>query len=256
LESGVGRYYYGLCDPCGNAVGEGIIFRARTLDLPECSYGSSWERVVQWEDVIDPGLGAITVAVNFTNRAVVDAYGTLMLPGLGAVPALRVNETNTYATFWPEIGLPLGIQHFHNLYWLAPGIGKAVIIISQASATGPPALTASPGRVLRVFEASGDDPLPITNFAAQLQGNQVFLSWDSMGPGARYVIAQANSSEFAGSPAETAPALAQGMIPSALSRLRMGPSKWVPFLTNDQNFVFINPGLSPTNRFFRVRRHR
>ncbi|MGE3312689.1 MAG: hypothetical protein AB7O66_22195 [Limisphaerales bacterium] len=246
LETGRGRLYHGLCDPCANPAGSGVVFEAPTLELPECTFGTSWERAVQWDDVLDPGLGAVEIAVVFTSKASVDAYGTLVLPLLGEVPALRVNETNTYTTFLKDFGIPLGSQYFHNLYWLVPGVGRAVHIVSKSSATAPPPLTDPPGRVLRVFEATPPviSVQPVENLAVQAEGSRLFLSWDSPTPGARFVIARGRGGSVIGT--QVAAELAEN--PLSLPWV----DRWEPILTNAQNFIFLNRSTNPIAEFFRV----
>ena len=85
--------------------------------------------------------------------AVVDAYGTLVLPGIGEVPALRVNEEHTYDTQDTTLGLPLGKQYFRNYYWLVKGVGLAVNIISKAdTASVPPDAFKTAATVSRVLK--------------------------------------------------------------------------------------------------------
>lgn len=229
-EPGAGRYYYGFCDPRGNAASPGIMFHERTLEIPECTYGTSWERTVAWDDVVDAGLGIpIEVAVEFVSRARVDAFGTLVLPVIGSVPALRVNETNTYATYWKDLGIPLGNQYFHNVYWLVPGLGRAVLVQSKASSSGPPSLNDAPAAVIRVFEGLAPTPAspqPVTNLvAAAIDGGRVRLSWDAAGDGVRYLVVR--------------PSGALG-------------SPWIPVATNEANSLLIDPAASGAPGFFRV----
>jgi len=134
-----GRLYYGFYDAVANAECPLKVFDAPTVDLPyRIQFGQSWSRTVDFADCIDAGFIVLDLAVHFISQAQVDAHGTLVLPGIGEVPALRVNEVNTYEITDLTLGLPIPTQHFRNYYWLVPGIGKAVHVISEGSATVPP----------------------------------------------------------------------------------------------------------------------
>lgn len=256
LEPGRGRWYHGLCDPCGNAAGRGVVFAAPTLELPDCGYGDAWERVVEWDDNLSTVLGDVAIAIQFTSRARVDAYGTLALPELGEVPALRVSETNTYRTFLKDFGIQIDTQYFHNLYWLAPGIGRAVHIVSKPATDGPPPPTNPPGNVLRVFDHSLK-PRPITNLSIQVVGPKLLLSWDSVGAGVRYVIARGNPVATTATVARTSEPIApMGRVgwaglgsdgsPQGLVRA------WEPILTNTQNLLLLDLPGDPGAAFYRV----
>ena len=263
LRDGVGRVYHGLCDPCSNPAMRGITFNEPTVELPECTYGSAWERTVQWDDVVDSGFGAVEVSVSFVARARVDAYGTLVLPNLGEVQALRVNETNVYTTLLKDFGLPLGDQYFHNVYWLVPGIGRAVHVVSQASGSEPPSLSDPPARVVRIFEASAQNPPPkasiepVTNLVVQAVGGKVLLSWDSVAADVRYVVARQVRMDV---PSACCPTIlgypsigvSPGVAPPGLIAPNGVPTQWVPFLTNKPNFVLLDMAVPPSAHFFRV----
>jgi hypothetical protein len=159
-----------------------LVFDVPTLDLREdITYETTWERSVDWRDVIDPGIFPIEVAVHFVSRATVDAYGSVILPEIGELEALRVNEVNIYSLTDLTLGLPLPDQAFRNYYWLVPGIGKAVHIISKPETSPPPENFATAKTVLRVFDSNCCLP-PLRESVRNLQiknmGRQVFLTWD------------------------------------------------------------------------------
>lgn len=188
---GGGRFYYGMRDDC-KAPQPDVVFDAPTIDLPEdIAYGQSWQREVDWQDTIDAGFIVLTVAIHFTNETVVDAYGTVVLPEIGDVPALRLNEVNTYVTTDLTFGIPIDTQIFRNYVWLVPGIGKAVHIISEPKTTTPPEDFATAKTVLRVFESNRYPPIEcqsVKNLQIRLKGREVFLSWDKDSAARRYRI--------------------------------------------------------------------
>jgi len=129
---------------------------------------------VDWNDCYNLGGFEVALAVHFTSQASVDAYGTVVLPRIGEVPALRVNEVNTYEVTDLDFGIFNSTSHFRNYYWLVRGIGKAVLIISAPSSTVPPPDFTAARTILRVFEAS---PRPVMNLRIRQQGAEATLDW-------------------------------------------------------------------------------
>lgn len=233
IDQEQGRRFFGLCAPGANSATPGAVFEPPTLQFTNCTYGTTWERSTSWTDTVNTVLGSFAVTIHFTARGEVDAYGTVILPRLGSLPALRVNETRTYRN---ELeGLPLGEQHFHNYYWLVPSIGKAVEIVSKASADAAPSVYSVAATVLRVFEGG---PRLVAGLRAQKQGDQVFLSWDSAGSDRKYLIATSSVP------------LTPSLMPPDSSDGRF--FHWAPWQTVSQNILFVPCPAYPTNTFFRV----
>lgn len=173
-----GRAYYGFVDTNSNPDMPIKVFNSPTIDLPDpIQFGQTWNRKVDYQDFAV----FITFAVHFTAQASVDAYGTLVLPGIGEVPALRVNEVHEYDYIDLTLGFLNYTNYFRDYYWLVPGVGKAVEIISIPSTSGPPPenLTTA-GNMSRVFEASGVQPAPypVTALCIRLQNGQAMLDWN------------------------------------------------------------------------------
>ncbi len=79
-----GRLYYGLDDPVNEPVSGLAVFNAPTIDFPcPLHFGQSWSRTVCWTQVVE---GVEILATEFSSQAVVDAYGTVILPIIGPVP--------------------------------------------------------------------------------------------------------------------------------------------------------------------------
>jgi hypothetical protein len=177
-----GRRYYGFFDAVANPAQPVTVFNAPTTDLPDrIGYGTNWNRTVDWLDLIDAGFFQLQVAVHFTSQAQADAYGTVVLPGIGEVPALRVNEVNTYEVTDLSLGIPLSTEYFRNYYWLVRGVGKAVHIISNGATTVPPANFTTAKTVLRVFAASnvtdGPSLRPVAALRIRAQPQMAILDW-------------------------------------------------------------------------------
>jgi hypothetical protein len=177
-----GRRYYGAFDPVANPSKPITLFDAPTTDFPDrIGYGTNWSRTVDWMGLVDYGIFESEVAVHFTSQAEVDAYGTVVLPGLGEVPALRINEVNSYERTDVWLGWPLDTQCFRSYYWLVRGVGQAVHIISNAELAVPPANFTTAKYLLRVFAASKvtDGPAlrPVAALRIRTRPGMAILDW-------------------------------------------------------------------------------
>jgi len=173
-----GRWYYGFQDTNSNPDCPVKIFAPPTLDLPDpIQFGQTWSRALDFMDCI----GFFNLFVHFTAEASVDAYGTVVLPGIGEVPALRVNEIHRY-DYRDDLGIFSYTAYYRNYYWLVPGIGKAVDIISEADLSAPPPANLTTARTLyRVFEASHlqAPPHPVADLRIRVQAGQAILDWQN-----------------------------------------------------------------------------
>lgn len=227
---GRGRLYFGFHDAVSRPANPVIAFRESTLDIPDLAPGSSWERTVTFEDSIDAGIAIVPVLIEFTSRASVDAWGSVVLPGLGELPAWRVNEVNTYVATDTALGFPLGTYHVRNYFWLVKGIGKAVHLMSKSSSTVPPEEFGQSAYLHRVFESSAiqspPEFVPVASLRAGRKGDEIFLSWDPNASATTYLV-------------QIAPALHPG-------------GSWSGLVTNRNTFLFdpIPPGAG--QRYYRV----
>ena len=187
-----GRDYFGFYDPISNALNPLKVFDSPTIDVPKTvAFNQTWQREVDFQDLLDAGFGQLTVLIHFTCQAAVDAYGTVVLPNIGELPALRVNELHTYELQDTTFGLPLGTQYVRNYYWLAKSIGQVVNIISNVDSSAPPADNfGNAATVLRVFESSSAPPTPhsVSNLVVSLKGSDIFLKWDREGSASAYRV--------------------------------------------------------------------
>jgi hypothetical protein len=186
-----GRVYYGFDDPIDQPVTPLADFETPTLEFPcPLQFGQSWSRTVDWNQVfLQVKLGS----THFTCQAVVDAYGTVILPTLGAVPALRVNEVDTYVTTVAGVSPQTNI--FREYYWLVRGIGLAAEVISQPQTSIPPANFTSASTTLRVFEASDPQDLlsPVVGLQFQLSNGTASFNWRAGTNGTSYRIETAGN---------------------------------------------------------------
>ncbi|MBX3745857.1 MAG: hypothetical protein KF833_11170 [Verrucomicrobiae bacterium] len=183
IVPGLGRSYFGFQAPDINPAQPVVVFDAPTVDIPaQVDYGQSWSRTVRWDDLIDAGVFVVRVKVTFTSESEVDAHGTVVLPEIGEVPALRVHELNTYTLQELDFGLPLPPQRFRNYYWLVPGIGRAVEIIAGGQEQVPPPGIGLARTLRRVFEASElsppDVPKSVSGLRIRVENDQALIQWD------------------------------------------------------------------------------
>jgi len=230
LAPGRGRLYFGFHDAVSKPANPVTAFRESTLDIPDLGPGSSWERAVTFEDSIDAGIAVVPVLIEFTSRATVDAWGSVVLPGLGEMPAWRVNEVNTYVATDTSLGFPLGKYYVRNYFWLVKGIGKAVHMISKSSSAVPPEDFGPSAYVHRVFESSAIPSVPTftpaTGLSAARKGDEIFLSWDRGTSNTTYVV-------------QVAPGLNSG-------------ESWSGLVTNRDTFLFDPIPRGAGQRFYRV----
>jgi hypothetical protein len=179
IVGGQGREYYGFVDTNSNPDAPVKAFSAPTVDLPgPVQFGLTWTRSVDFTDFAV----IIDFAVHFTAQAKVDAYGTVSLPGMGDWPALRVNEMHEYDYIDTSFGIANYTNYFRDYYWLVPGVGKAVEIISPGSNNGaPPANFTSAATLTRVFETGAVQPAaqPVSALRIHVQDGQVILDWSA-----------------------------------------------------------------------------
>jgi hypothetical protein len=171
ITASPGRRYFGFYNAAPPLPGA-VIFQASVVDIPgSISFGTNWSYT--W----DAYLGIEEVYLTAT--ATVDGYGTMVLPQIGEVSALRVNQLNCEQILFS--GFPFGTSYFREYYWLAPGIGKAVHVIS-VSGDSPPALDLTTAQeVRRVFEAGGitKPPAfgPVVGLRLRQQNTLAVLNW-------------------------------------------------------------------------------
>ena len=116
-DTNSGRVFYGMDVPTDQSITPWAAFNPPVVDIPSSvQYGQTWSGSLYW-------FANCTILVPLSNyysfTATADAYGTLVLPQLGEVPALRIHEVESYAIsdVWPPI--PLAIMT--NQYLLLAG---------------------------------------------------------------------------------------------------------------------------------------
>jgi hypothetical protein len=176
-----GRRYYGSYDVYANPETPLTKLKVPTTDLPTpISYGKSWTRTEDWPAQIEYWFLICDTTVHFTSQAQADAYGTIVLPSLGELPALRVNELHTWVVTNQTLGW-VTTHYIRNYYWLVRGVGKAVDILSEPDIEPPLADFTTARFILRVFAASkvtdASALRPVSGLRIRAQSGKAILGW-------------------------------------------------------------------------------
>ncbi len=200
---GVGRMNYGFYDPkIAGPLGfddPAGVFDPPLLDFPESmTLGSSWSVGTTFlNSMLDAPMKIL-----YTATAQVDAWGLVILPNLGFMDCIRVNELAewTYQIKFPEfdIGDPddsslgvtstgggdyttLATYYIRNYYWFAKDRGIVVQITSKEGATPPPNEFSTAAQFVRMFETNhprgSNRPFPVDDLSLTRGDDQILLTW-------------------------------------------------------------------------------
>jgi len=181
LDSANGLLLYGTYEPAGEGSNPAIPIAPPTSILPaSVHFGDSWTNAYGF-NVTDPYFGV--VPVSYTSTSVVDAYGTMSLPGIGCVPTLRIKQVEDYEEDIFGTDFP---QFDTNWMWLAPGIGIAVQAVSFSPDTYSTSAQTYTNSFSRVFLYPPLASTPAAQLA--LQPNVATLTWNSTIKASGYVV--------------------------------------------------------------------
>jgi hypothetical protein len=190
-----GRLCYGLDAPEDGPITEWSIFVPPTVDIPSTvQFGQTWSGSCYWFSAY---LQVIGISNYYSFSASVDAFGTLDLPAIGAVPALRVHEVDSYRV--TELSSPpllLDINTNQYYYWLVPGIGVAAQIQLLGNNVLQPVTLSYTNTVQRMFYASyytnTNSPPPAPPSTGDLfikdQSGSAVLTWSNLSNAVNYRI--------------------------------------------------------------------
>lgn len=192
-QIGVGRMDYGYYDeastgPLGMDDPAGV-FDPPLLDFPESiTLGSSWSAGTVWYNSL---LGS-PLRINYSSTATADAYGFVILPKLGFMECVRVNELveTTYEIQFPGSDpenpgagdfTPVGTYFVRNIYWLAKNNGIVAQMTSKQASTPPPDEFSTAAQFVRMFESNhpktSQEPQPVEDLSVTPGDKQILLSW-------------------------------------------------------------------------------
>lgn len=191
-----GRIYYGFDEPVPG-VWPVTTFFPPTIDIPATvQMGQIWARSLYWPTLYP---GTILVSNYLAVNATVDATGSLSLPQIGTVNALRVHEVHSYTITETGSPTPLDIHTNDCYYWLVPGLGVAVKVTLYGTNTVYQTDISCTNTVERMYFANyftnaniGGQPPTIppfqTNLQISLQGTSVILNWNAFTNNREYEI--------------------------------------------------------------------
>lgn len=188
-----GRLYYGFDAPVDDPVTPLAIFLQPTVDVPaSVQLGQTWNRTVDWYNVV---MGVYVVSNYFADSSTVDAYGILVLPSIGSVPALRVHEVHSYESYEVIQGSnpePVDVNTNQYYYWLVPGLGIAAQVYLLGNNVLYPQNLPYTNEVLRVFESSYFTNqmvmTPVSGLHIGIQNNSALLNWNPMTNASEYWV--------------------------------------------------------------------
>jgi hypothetical protein len=187
-----GRLDYGFYDPNFSPSQPENVFTNSLQDFPAAiHYGDTWQGSAVFSSIFsDSELGDFPELVTYSSQDKVDAYGVVILPGLGFLDCLRVHEVVEY-DFAIDLNdgngfQSIGSQALLNYYWLSPGHGIAVQINSTGTADGslpPDSLPGGAAAVIRMYQTNheqgtGTNSAPtIKNLTCTLGASGALLKW-------------------------------------------------------------------------------
>ena len=202
LKAGVGRYVYGFHDESIDEQNPAIPFSGRLLDFPAViQYDDEWKASTSYEYVTRSELLDFDspTKIVYESEMKVDAYGIIMLPGLGFHDCLRINEVVKNVAFvkipgviddWQE-----AITQFtRNYYWLSKDMGIVAQISSSPESVPPADEFSVAGALWRQFEnnhgKSTETAQPVEGLELSLDPNKnrILLSWKKAENTVEYLV--------------------------------------------------------------------
>jgi len=186
LDASNGLVFYGIYYPTSYEGVEPLPITPQVPVLPATVfYGQTWTTQYQFtiEDLL---FGDVPGLYQATNN--IDAYGTLQLPGLEPVPALRIAEVETYFEQDILFGGWDVFQQDTNWLWLAEGLGFAVQADSFAPNAVDPADQPYTNSFSREFVSPISKPAPKVTITLNAISNSVKLSWGALSNVDGYLI--------------------------------------------------------------------
>jgi len=182
-----GRVFYGLDTPLP-FVSPQVVFSTPCVDIPETvQFSQTWTTNFYW---LTTYAQLVAFSNNLSISAVVDGWGTLLLPQLGPVPTLRIHQTDCFSV--SQLGEPswlCDVQTNHYYYWLVPNLGVAAEVIILGVNTLTNVALPFTNTVRRVYFANYYTnnaygvvvyPSP-ANLSLQNAGQAMFLHWNGFG---------------------------------------------------------------------------
>lgn len=159
-----------------------VVFEPPVFLLPDpVQVGESWTNATALTNFIVEMPTLLDFVTYAASSNYADAYGTVILPQIGPVPAVRYIEWYTATN--ELFGIYLSSVAVTYYTWLVRGIGPAVVItVPEDLSVGIPATT---NTLARVFEFS---PRPAANLQIQTRNSSVTLNWNAASDTSGYEV--------------------------------------------------------------------
>ena len=243
IVQGKGRLNYGAYTDDTSLIQSIGAFDPPIVDFPEIiKYQDSWGTMTSFETVIslsDDELFGFEVPVKLdrSSNFRADAYGFVILPQLGFVEALRLNELVTYTIQMDLEGegsyQTVGTYFMRTLYWMAKDKGVVAQMTSKEESAAPADNFSIASQFVRTFELSHPiatkKPAPVTDLKAIMGSpgsGQLLLSWSKTINSSSYRV------EYTTNP--------------------LNPSGWLELGTTSSNFMLDAKINNNQQRFYRV----
>ncbi len=183
--SEAGRTLHGFHDPVTNPPSPVVKFTTPIIDYPTpMSFGDEWGAVASFDIEQLIGGSLLPTALDSKITAKVDAFGTLVLPTLGTVEVIRINELNTTDSVIDIGGIPLALPtaYVRTYTWLSREYGIVAQMTSEAGTELVPDLFEFAARFIRLSDRIGP-PEPGEEFriltVARESADSVTIAWTS-----------------------------------------------------------------------------
>ena len=228
---GTGRRVFGFYDESFSADQPSTPFTAPIVDFPDpIKMGSTWTTSTSFKTQV---IGIDTI-IDYSSTDTVDAFGIVILPGLGFGDCLRVNEVAKYETRVDVFGdgnyQSLSTDYIRNYYWLRPDHGIVAQITSSQQSAPPPENLTTAYQFVRMFEINHPvtelPPETIKGLKISLGKKQVLINWTKSPTLANYTV------EVTENPADS--------------------TSWKPLASTASNFVLDTNLDGVGTRFYRI----
>ncbi len=237
---GVGRKVFGFYSEAFSPGMPSVPFSQPVVDFPDTiAYQDTWLTsftTISSFPSLDPELGGdFLLQTTWSSTFTADAWGVVLLPELGLVDALRINEEQVLDV---AADLGEGFQHIEtdyvrNYYWLSPGRGIVAQMSSLQASAPPPLNFDRAAAFVRMFETNkqgnsgGTDPQPVVNLRVTVSNGRVLIQWSKAANATHYRVEYSTSG--------------------------WGADSWQTLgAETPDDFLFDPDGISGAGRFYRV----
>ncbi len=240
---GVGRKVYGFYSDSFSPGMPSIPFSQPIIDFPATiAHGAAWQTSFVTESMFplsDPEgelLPDIPIQTTWNSTFKADAWGVALLPNLGIVDVLRINEDQVVdiaADLGDGVWLHIETDYVRSYYWLSPGRGIVAQMTSLQSSSPPPATFDMATAFVRMFETNkqggsgSTDPQPVDNLRVTVSNGRVLVQWSKAANATSYEVEYSTGG--------------------------LGPESWQPVGTTAGEYLFDNDGFGHQTRFYRVK---